>query len=54
MGGEDLGPVKALCSSVGGCQGREARVGVWVGEHPHRNRRRGRGWELGGGDLERG
>ena len=30
MGGEDLGPVKVLCSSVGECQGQEAGVGGWV------------------------
>ena len=27
MGGEALGPVKVLCSSVGECQGQEAGVG---------------------------
>jgi hypothetical protein len=27
MGGEALGPVKALCPSVGECQGQEAGVG---------------------------
>jgi hypothetical protein len=27
-GGEALGPVKALCPSVGECQGQEAGVGV--------------------------
>jgi hypothetical protein len=27
MGGEALGPVKALCPSVGSCQSQEARVG---------------------------
>jgi hypothetical protein len=27
MGGESLGPVKALSPSVGECQGQEARVG---------------------------
>ena len=26
MGGEDLGPVKALCPSVGKCQGQEVGV----------------------------
>jgi hypothetical protein len=30
MGGEDLGPVKALCPSVGECQDREAGVGMLV------------------------
>jgi hypothetical protein len=33
--------VKALCSSVGGFEGREAGEGGWVREHPHRSRRRG-------------
>jgi hypothetical protein len=46
MGGEALGPVKALCPSVGECQGQEARVGEWVMEHPHRNRERV-GWDRG-------
>jgi hypothetical protein len=27
MGGEDLGPVKVLCPSIGECQGQEAGVG---------------------------
>jgi hypothetical protein len=31
-----LGPVKAQCTSVGGCQGGEEGVGRW-GKHPHRN-----------------
>jgi hypothetical protein len=39
MGGEALGPMKSLCSSVGECQGKEAGVGGLVS--------RGRG--LGGG-----
>ena len=30
MGGEALGPVKALCPSVGECQGQEAEVGGLV------------------------
>jgi hypothetical protein len=30
MGEEALGPVKALCSSVGECQGQEAGVGGLV------------------------
>jgi hypothetical protein len=30
MGGESLGPVKALCPSVGECQGQEAGVGGLV------------------------
>ena len=29
MGGETLGPVKALCSSIGECQGQEEGVG-WL------------------------
>jgi hypothetical protein len=29
MAGETLGPVKARCSSVGECQGREAGLGEW-------------------------
>ena len=40
MGGEALGPVKALDPSVGECEGGEAGVGEWVGEHPHRSRGR--------------
>jgi hypothetical protein len=28
------------CPSVGECQGREAEMCGWVGEHPHRSRRR--------------
>jgi hypothetical protein len=27
MGGEALGPVKVLCSSIGECQGQEEEVG---------------------------
>ena len=30
MGREALGPVKALCPSIGECQGQEARVGRLV------------------------
>ena len=30
MGGEVLGPVKALCPSIGECQGQEAGVGGLV------------------------
>jgi hypothetical protein len=37
MGGEALGPEKALCPSVGECQGQEAGVGGLVS----RGRRRG-------------
>ena len=47
--------MKAGFPSVGEYQGREAGVGGWVGEHPHRSRGRadgigvfGRGnWEWG-------
>ena len=41
MGGEALGHEKAQCPSVGECEGREAVVGGWVGEHPHRRRYKG-------------
>jgi hypothetical protein len=37
MGGEALGPVKALCPSEGECQGQEVRVGGLVS----RGRRKG-------------
>ena len=40
MRGENLGPGKDPCPSVGECQGREMGVGGLVGEHPHRSRRR--------------
>jgi hypothetical protein len=30
MGGEDLGPVKALCPSIGECHGKELEVGGLV------------------------
>jgi hypothetical protein len=50
MGGEALGPVKAQWPSVGECQGWEAGIGGWVGEHPHRSRRKADGIE---GFLER-
>ena len=55
MGREVLGPVKSPCTSGGECQGGEARVGGWVGEHPHR--RMGREDGIGGfqrGNQERG
>jgi hypothetical protein len=39
--GEALGPVKALCPSVGECQGQEVRVGELVS--------RGREEGVGGG-----
>ena len=44
MGGEALGPVKALCSSVGECQGQEIGVSGLV--------TRGRQEEIG--DYQRG
>ena len=46
MGEEALGPMKALCPSVGKCQGQEAGVGVLVS--------RQRAKEIGGGGLRRG
>jgi hypothetical protein len=44
MAGEALGAVKARYPSVGEFEGREAGVGRWVEEIPHRSRGRGRGW----------
>jgi hypothetical protein len=44
MGGEALGPVKALCPSVGECQGQEVGVGGLVS----------RGKREGVGDFRRG
>jgi hypothetical protein len=44
MGGEALGSVKVLCSSIGECQGLEAGVG-WLWSS-------GRGEEIG--DFQRG
>ena len=46
MGGEALGPVKALCPSVGECQGQEVGVGGLV------NRGRGEGLSGWGFFLE--
>ena len=46
MRGEALGPVKALCPSVGECQGQEAGVGGLVS----RGRERG----IGGGGFQKG
>jgi hypothetical protein len=37
MGGEALRPGKAQYPSVVECQGGDAGVGGWVGEHPHRS-----------------
>ena len=56
MGGEVLGPVKARCSSVGECRGKEVGVGRWVVEHPHRTRGqegRDRGFLVGEGTWKR-
>jgi hypothetical protein len=49
MGGEVLGPMKAqFMPQCRGMKGREARVGRWVEEHPHRSRgREGRGGRTG-------
>ena len=41
MGGEDLGPVKVLCPSIGECQDQEAGVEARVDRL--RSRERGRG-----------
>ena len=46
MGGEALGPVKALCPSVEECQGQEVGVGGLVS--------RGRGKWIGGGCFPEG
>ena len=43
MGEDALGSVKAQCPSVGECEGREVRVGGWLGVHPHRSSRKGDG-----------
>jgi hypothetical protein len=49
MGGEALGPVKALCSSVQECQGQEESMDGLV------SRERGKGiWGFQRGDQERG
>ena len=55
-GGKVIGSVKAGFSISGECQGRELRVGGWVGEHPHRSRwkRDGIGNSQGQGIQERG
>jgi hypothetical protein len=42
MGGEALGPVKALSPSVGECQGQESGVGGLE------SRKRGEGWRRDG------
>jgi hypothetical protein len=41
MGGETLGPVKALCPNVGECQGQEAEVGGLVSKGKGDYRRKG-------------
>jgi hypothetical protein len=43
MGGETLGPVKALCHRIGECQGQEVGGGGFVS--------RGRGEEIRGGGF---
>jgi hypothetical protein len=54
MGGDALGPGKAPCPRVGGCQGREVGVSGRMGEHPHRSRGRGSGEGVWRGNQERG
>jgi hypothetical protein len=48
MGGEALGPVKALCPHIGECQGQEAGV------HRLVNRGMGRGGGFSEGKLGKG
>jgi hypothetical protein len=40
MGGEALGPMKALSPSVGECQGGKFGVGGWEREHSYRSKER--------------
>jgi hypothetical protein len=55
MGEEALGPMKALCSSIGEFEVGEAGMGRRVEEHPHRSRGRGDGIRVWGGwNRERG
>jgi hypothetical protein len=57
MGGEALGPVKALYPSVGEFQGKEVGVGGWVEEHPQRGkgeRESGMGCRVCGGVTRKG
>ena len=54
MGEVALGPVKARCSSVGECEGREAGVDVWVGAHPQRSRERADGIHRSGAGFGKG
>lgn len=49
-----LGPEGVQCPSVGECQGGKARVGEWVGEHPHRDGGEEMDWGFRRGDLECG
>jgi hypothetical protein len=48
MGGEALGPVKVLCSSIGDCQDQEAGVGGLM------SRGRGEGMGVFGGEIRKG
>jgi hypothetical protein len=48
MGGEDLGPVKVLCLSIGKCQGQEARE-VGLGSRGREGNRRFSKGKLGKG-----
>ena len=43
MGEEAVGPMKALCPSVGECEGREVGVGGWLTVCPHKSKLRGNG-----------
>jgi hypothetical protein len=47
VGGEALGHVKTPCPSLRECQGREAGMGGWVGEHPYRIRWGWAAWDRG-------
>ena len=38
MGGEALGPVEVLCSSIGRFWSSRVGEGGWVGKHPHRGK----------------
>ena len=53
MGGEALGSVKALCPTVGECQGRKVEMSGWVVEHPHRSRGRGMGYKVSRGENKK-
>ena len=54
MGEKALGPMKAQCRSIGECEGREVGVGVWVGAHPLRSRRRKDGIQSLWGEIRKG